>query len=80
MCMISSGAKVGPFGIMDIIGMQTIYNVNMLWGEKLGDHPMLAQAAYVKKNYIDKGKMGASTGEGFYAYPKPAFADPDFLQ
>ena len=35
--MISMGTKIGPFGIMDMIGMQTIYNVNMLWGTKLGD-------------------------------------------
>jgi 3-hydroxybutyryl-CoA dehydrogenase len=78
--MISSGAKMGPFGIIDIIGMQTIYNVNMLWGEKLKDQAMLDQAAYVKENYIDQGKMGTSTGEDFYTYPKPNFTNPDFLK
>lgn len=25
-------------------------------------------AAWVKENYIDKGKLGVATGEGFYTY------------
>jgi 3-hydroxyacyl-CoA dehydrogenase len=78
--IISTGSKMGPFGIMDIVGMQTVYNVDMLWGEKLGDQTMLDRAAFVKKNYIDKGKMGMSSGEGFYKYPNPRYTDPDFLK
>ncbi|NOR75875.1 MAG: 3-hydroxyacyl-CoA dehydrogenase [Draconibacterium sp.] len=78
--MISTGVKRGPFGDADLIGMQTLYNVDMLWGEKLGNQTMLDRAAMIKKEYIDKGKMGVSSGEGFYKYPKPAFEDPDFLK
>lgn len=77
--MISTGVKMGPFGVMDIIGMQTMYNIDKLWGEKLGDEAMLARAAFIKHNYIDKGKMGVSTGEGFYKYPTPRYEEPDFL-
>ncbi len=78
--MISTGAQIGPFGIMDMVGMQTMYNIDILWGEKLKDQSMLDRAAFIKKNYIDKGKMGAASGEGFYKYPNPAFHDPDFLK
>ena len=78
--MISTGTKMGPFGIMDIIGMQTMYNIDKLWGEKLGDQTMINRAAIIKEEYIDKGKMGISTGEGFYKYPNPRYADPDFLK
>lgn len=78
--MISSGAKIGPFGIMDTVGMQTIYNIDMLWGEKLGDQSMLDRAAFIKKEYIEKGKMGISSGEGFYTYPNPSFEDEHFLK
>ncbi len=77
--MISTGVKMGPFGVMDIIGMQTMYNIDKLWGEKLGDEAMLARAEFIKENYIDKGKMGVSTGEGFYKYPNPRYEEPDFL-
>ena len=77
--MISTGVKMGPFGVMDIIGMQTMYNIDKLWGEKLGDEAMLARAAFIKHNYIVKGKMGVSTGEGFYKYPNPRYEELDFL-
>ena len=78
--MISTGVKMGPFGVMDLIGMQTMYNVDKLWGEKLGDKAMLSRAEYIKENFIDKGKMGVSTGEGFYKYPNPSYEHPDFLK
>ena len=78
--MISFGSKIGPFGIMDMVGMETSYNIDMLWGEKLGDQSMLDRAKFIKENYIDKGKMGVSSGEGFYKYPNPAYQNPDFLK
>ncbi len=78
--MISSGSKIGPFGLLDMVGMQTSYNIDMLWGEKLEDQSMIDRARYIKETYIDKGKMGVSSGEGFYKYPNPSFEDPDFLK
>jgi len=78
--MIGMGTKVGPCAIMDVIGMQTIYNVDMLWGQRLKDETAFARAAYIKENFIDKGKMGVKTREGFYKYPNPAYRDPDFVK
>jgi 3-hydroxybutyryl-CoA dehydrogenase len=78
--MISTGAPIGPFGIMDTIGMETMYNVDMLWGNKLNDQSMIDRANFIKENYIDKGKMGVSSGEGFYKYPNPSYAHSDFLK
>ena len=78
--MITSAVKVGPFGMMDLVGMETLYNIEKLWGEQTGDKAQLARASYIKENYIDKGKMGLSTGEGFYKYPNPRYKDEDFLK
>jgi len=78
--MISTGTPAGPFGIMDTIGMETMYNVDMLWGKKLGDQSMIDRANYIKENYIDQGKMGVTSGEGFYKYPNPSFTQSDFLK
>lgn len=78
--MISMGTKMGPFGILDIIGLQTAYNISMLWGQKLGDQSRLERAAIIKSDFIDKGKLGVSSGEGFYKYPNPRYTDPDFLK
>lgn len=78
--MISTGSKMGPFGIMDIIGMQTIYDIEMLLAEKFSDKAMLARAEFFKSHFIDKGKLGVKSGEGFYKYPDPAYSVPDFLK
>ena len=78
--MISTGSKMGPFGIMDVIGMQTIYDIEMLLGKKFNDKAMLARAELFKSNFIDKGKLGVKSGEGFYKYPDPAYRDPGFLK
>lgn len=60
---IGTGAPFGPFQIFDIVGLTTAYNISSHQGEKGAKF-----AAYLKENYIDKGKLGTSTGEGFYTY------------
>ncbi|BBE31018.1 3-hydroxybutyryl-CoA dehydrogenase [Tepiditoga spiralis] len=77
--MISTGAKIGPFGIIDMVGMDTVYNIALRNGTIGNDTESLKMAEYCKKNYIDKGKKGIKTGEGFYKYPNPAYQDPNFL-
>ncbi|MGY0500479.1 3-hydroxyacyl-CoA dehydrogenase [Nocardia sp. FBN12] len=60
---IATGAPMGPFQILDIVGLTTPYNILVNGSD---DHKKLA--AWLKENYIDKGKLGAATGEGFYRY------------
>ncbi|HLV85115.1 MAG TPA: 3-hydroxyacyl-CoA dehydrogenase family protein [Devosia sp.] len=49
----------------DIIGLNTAYAVSSTPGSGQENF-----AAYLKENYIDKGKLGVTTGEGFYKYPR----------
>lgn len=63
---IATGAPMGPFQIYYIIGLTTPYNIL-----SHGDDNARAIAAWLKENYIDKGKLGVASGEGFYVY-KPA--------
>ncbi|MFE7723558.1 3-hydroxyacyl-CoA dehydrogenase [Nocardia rhizosphaerihabitans] len=60
---IATGAPMGPFQILDIVGLTTPYNI--LINGRDSDKKL---AAWLKENYIDKGKLGAATGEGFYRY------------
>ncbi len=62
---IATGAPMGPFQILDIVGLTTPYNILINGSDA---HKKLA--GWLKENYIDKGKLGAATGEGFYTYPK----------
>ncbi|GAA5229888.1 3-hydroxyacyl-CoA dehydrogenase [Arthrobacter cryoconiti] len=61
---IATGAPIGPFQIYDIIGLTTPYNILAHGGPE-----EKAIAEWLKENYIDKGKLGLATGEGFYTYP-----------
>lgn len=60
---IATGAPMGPFQIYDVVGLGTAYNILSNGSEK--DRQI---GAWMKENYIDKGKMGVATGEGFYRY------------
>ena len=72
--MVNFHMPKGPFGILDSIGLDTAWHVT----HNLEDAGSQAFAALLK-TYIDAGKLGEKTGEGFYKYPAPAFKEPDFL-
>ncbi|RFA15015.1 3-hydroxybutyryl-CoA dehydrogenase [Subtercola boreus] len=61
---IATGAPFGPFQIYDVIGLTTPYNIAVA----NPDPGSQAFAALLKEQYIDKGKLGVATGEGFYRY------------
>lgn len=78
--MIATGAPLGPFAILDVVGINTAYNIVKAKAEATGDAMQQKLAEMLKAEYIDKNKLGRATGEGFYTYPDPSFAKPDFLQ
>jgi 3-hydroxyacyl-CoA dehydrogenase len=77
--IMNRGCAMGPCGMVDMIGMKTAYDVSQYWGTVRQDAQMLANAAYCKERFLDKGLQGMMGGEGFYRYPNPAYAAPDFL-
>lgn len=61
---IATGAPLGPFQIYDVVGLNTAYNIASV-------NPAPASQAFaklLKEQYIDQGKLGRETGEGFYKY------------
>ena len=72
--MVNFHMPTGPFGIIDNIGLDTAWHVV----KERDDAPSQAFAKLLKE-YIEVGKLGEKTGEGFYKYPKPAYRDADFL-
>ena len=73
------GASRGPMAMIDMVGMQTALNVLSYWGTRNEDEQMLRNAEYIKARFVDHGKLGLPTGEGYYRYPNPAYERPDFL-
>lgn len=77
--MKATGAPIGPFAILDIVGIKTVYNINKMASEQTQDPLKIKTTEYLKKNFIDTNKLGVSTGEGFYTYPDPAYKGKEFL-
>ncbi|MBG9980950.1 3-hydroxyacyl-CoA dehydrogenase [Facklamia sp. DSM 111018] len=77
--MISTHTDFAPFKTIDIVGPQTVYNIEMNQANK-GDAEAQKIADYIKREMIDQGKMGRTNGKGFYNYPNPAYESSDFLK
>ncbi len=78
--MVMTGMPMGPFGIMDLVGLETAFNISFHGAETQNDEQMRANAAYLKKHFVDRGKLGLKSGEGYYTYPDPAYKDEDFVR
>ena len=75
--MRSGESAFGPFALMDKVGLDVIWDIEMVYYRESGDpkdHPPQAL-----KDKIDRGELGVKTGKGFYDYPNPAYLDSDFL-
>lgn len=67
---LGTGAPKGPFQILDTVGLTTAYNIVKMYVKTpsfLTPYNFKGMEKMLKK-YIDEGKLGMSSGEGFYKY------------
>ena len=67
---LGTGAPKGPFQILDTVGLTTAYNIVQMYVKLpsfLAPYNFKGMDKMLKK-YIDEGKLGMSSGEGFYKY------------
>ncbi|MBG9375365.1 3-hydroxybutyryl-CoA dehydrogenase [Panacibacter sp. DH6] len=65
--MEATGFKMGPFKLMDLIGMDVNYAVsNIVWNAL--DKPERLQPSALQKEKVEKGELGKKSGKGFYHY------------
>jgi len=76
--MISYGTRQGPFGMMDRIGLDVVYDIEMVYYNETKDPKDFPPEALKKK--IDRKEIGIKTQKGFYTYPDPEYSTPDFLR
>ena len=77
---LGTGAPKGPFQIMDIVGLTTVRNIVLQYQKVPGlFSPMLKKMLLpynfkgmlnILDKYIEEGKLGKSSNEGFYKYDK----------
>ncbi len=75
--MLFTGMPLGPFGIMDYIGLDVVYKVQNMYYEETGDPSLKPPDAL--KDMVGRGELGMKSGKGFYTWPEPECLRPEFL-
>ena len=72
------GTKIGPFGLMDRVGLDVVRDIeNIYYGESNDPRDSPPRLLLDK---IERGELGVKTGRGFYSYPNPAYLEPGWLE
>ena len=66
--ILATGAPVGPFHILDIVGLTTAYNIIIMNPESQDPETTPGRIAKMLKEKIDAGEIGINAGKGFYEY------------
>ncbi len=77
--MLHLGMPAGIFALNDYVGLDTVWHILETNAKVSGNAFTQQMADIYKREYIDKGWLGAKSGRGFYTYPDPAYARPEFL-
>lgn len=65
---MATRAPSGPFQMMDVVGLRTVYAIHAAHAEETGNPLGLKFVQRLKAEYLDKGKTGKESGSGFYDY------------
>lgn len=71
------GTDVGPFGMMDRVGLDVVRDIEMVYYTESGDPSDAPPSVLLRK--IEQGELGVKTGKGFYSYPDPKYLEPGWL-
>ena len=63
----NAGFKMGPFKLMDLIGMDINYSVSKIVYEAMGK-PERLKPSIVQQQKVKANELGKKTGKGFYQY------------
>lgn len=76
--MLEFSTTFGPFGLMDIVGLDVIRDIEISYFNESSDPSDQPPQALL--DMIDAGKLGVKSGEGFYRYPNPAYLSKEWLR
>ena len=60
---------IGPFGMLDAVGLDTVWHITDYWAGILGDAQMRRNADFVKA-YVDRGCCGVQERRGLLPLPE----------
>ena len=66
MFKVNLGTPAGPFQMMDLVGLDVALDIENHYCEEFPHLP--TKSRDLLQSYVDAGKLGLKSGEGFYAY------------
>jgi 3-hydroxybutyryl-CoA dehydrogenase len=66
MFKVNFGVQAGPFQMMDLVGLDVALDIENHYCEEFPYLPKKSRD--LLQSYVDAGKLGVKTGEGFYSY------------
>lgn len=73
------GAPMGPFGMMDLFGLNVVYDG---WQHRNPDpvaDVVRPKILALLESHLKNGELGSKSGKGFYSYPNPAYEQAGFI-
>jgi 3-hydroxybutyryl-CoA dehydrogenase len=64
---VHGGFKMGPFELMDLVGLDVNLAVSTSIWQQMGRHPRFTPHE-IQQKCVEQGSLGRKTGQGFYAY------------
>jgi 3-hydroxybutyryl-CoA dehydrogenase len=75
--MLFFGTPFGPFGIMDMVGLDVVADIETSY-QRVATDPADQPSAILQQK-IAAGELGEKTGKGFYEHPDPEYLRPDWM-
>lgn len=66
MFRVNWGVPAGPFQMMDLVGLDVVLDIENHYAAEFPHLPESVRE--LLRSYVDAGKLGVKTGEGFYTY------------
>lgn len=73
-----SGMIAGPFGMMDFVGLDVVYDIEMSY--YLDSNDPTDKPPEALRRMVERGELGRKSGKGFYDWSDPEFIKPEFTQ
>lgn len=76
--MIFTGMAMGPFAMMDGVGLDVVYDIEMEYFKD--SHDPKDKPPRLLHEMVKRGELGLKTKKGFYDWTNPEFTKPDFIK
>jgi 3-hydroxybutyryl-CoA dehydrogenase len=75
-CRLGGGFRMGPFELLDLIGLDVNLSVARSFYEQ-GGRPERWRPSPIQEEMVESGRLGRKSGKGFYSYSGERHRGPD---